>query len=160
MIWSILTFGRHNGKTLPQVVFADPDYFFWAYRAGVLERYGMQDEAEAVYSRAVSIRIPQKGPQKLVAEYAVHPSVGKFVNMEIVPESRPPHQGSTHTTRLPVFDLSFPWRIASYDKAGGKALVDALKVYLFGDPHYRLTKEHCERFFENDANFVLPAASR
>jgi hypothetical protein len=29
-VWIPLWFGKHKGKTLPQVVFADPDYFFWA----------------------------------------------------------------------------------------------------------------------------------
>jgi len=30
MAWSTLPFGKHKGKTLPQIVFADPDWFFWA----------------------------------------------------------------------------------------------------------------------------------
>lgn len=31
-IWSELTFGKHQGKTLPKVVLSDPDWFFWALR--------------------------------------------------------------------------------------------------------------------------------
>jgi len=30
MTWSILKFGKHKGRTLPQVLFQDPDWFFWA----------------------------------------------------------------------------------------------------------------------------------
>ncbi|MCX6929227.1 MAG: hypothetical protein NT154_39315 [Verrucomicrobia bacterium] len=155
MNWTELMFGKHAGKTLPQVVFADPDWFFWAYECGALERHGMQDEAEAVYSRATRIRIPQDDGQSLVAEYALCHKDGRFANVELVLESRPLHQGSSPTMRLPVFDLSVPRRFCAYDKSGCRALVDALKVYLFGDPDYRLTKQHCARFFENDANFVL-----
>ena len=28
--WTQLTNTKHKGKTLPQVIFNDPDYFFWA----------------------------------------------------------------------------------------------------------------------------------
>jgi hypothetical protein len=28
--WLQLRFGKHEGKTLPQIVLSDPDYFFWA----------------------------------------------------------------------------------------------------------------------------------
>ena len=30
MIWTTLNFSRHVGKTLPQILFSDPDWFFWA----------------------------------------------------------------------------------------------------------------------------------
>ena len=144
MGWTELMFGKHEGKTLPQIVFADTDWFFWAYEAGVLDRHGTMDEAKSVCRRATRIRIPQDGVEKLVAEYALCPTTGMFANVEIVPKSRRHHQGSSPTMRLPVFDLSVPRRFNSYDKAGGKALVNALKVYLFGDRDYRLTKDRCE----------------
>lgn len=35
MSWTALEFGRHTGRSLPQVMFADPDWFFWAVEAGV-----------------------------------------------------------------------------------------------------------------------------
>jgi hypothetical protein len=28
-MWSKLYFGKHVGKSLPQILFYDPDYFFW-----------------------------------------------------------------------------------------------------------------------------------
>ena len=30
LTWSPLPFGRYEGKTLPQVVLRDADWFFWA----------------------------------------------------------------------------------------------------------------------------------
>jgi hypothetical protein len=91
----------------------------------------------------------------LVAEYGIHPSTHKFADLEVVPESRPPHVGSTPTFRRDVFDLSVPRQIAEYDKLGGSLLVSALKYYLFQNSKIRLTKKLCEEFFENDSNFVL-----
>jgi|ERR1035441_1594250 hypothetical protein len=161
MIWAALTFGKHAEKTLPQVAFADPDWLFWAVEAGVFKGASvLGDDAERVYSRAKRVRIPQDTGEQLVAEYAFCQQDGRFANVEIVPASRRPHQGSSPTMRLPFFDLSVPRRFCAYDKAGGRTLVAALKVYLFGDPDYRMTRERSGRFFQNDANFVLPAASR
>jgi len=37
MAWSILPFGKHKGKTLPQIVFTDPDWFFWAMEENVFK---------------------------------------------------------------------------------------------------------------------------
>jgi hypothetical protein len=36
MIWPQLHFGHFKGRTLPQVVFIDSDYFFWAHEDGAL----------------------------------------------------------------------------------------------------------------------------
>jgi hypothetical protein len=154
MKWTPLTFGRHKGKTLPQVVFTDPDWFFWCIEQGFVKGE-LQAQAEEIYRRATCIRIPQVGNDVLVAQYMIHPGVGKLCYVELVPEARLQHEGSTPTMRLPVLDLSLPRRVAAYDKLGCKLLVKALKYHLFGSTHYRLSKRHCEEFFNNDANFVL-----
>ncbi len=154
MTWTPLTFGKYAGKTLPQIVFADPDWFFWAFEEAVFDScFSLQSQAKEVHRRATSIKVPQTGTDELIAEYAFHPSDGKFCGVEVVPKSRPRHQGTTGTRRLPVFDLSLPRRLATYDKLGCKLLVATLKFYLFGDEHCRLTTKRCEDFFENDSNF-------
>jgi hypothetical protein len=156
MYWSKLWFGRHKGKTLPQVVFKDPDWFFWAVRAGIFKKRGrLLNEAKEIYRKSQSIRIPKNGSKKLVAEYAVHPSTEKFACMEIVPASRPNHVGSSDTFRGDVIDLSIPRLIAPYDKLGCKSLISNLKSYLFDNESYRMTKKRCEAFFEDDGNFDL-----
>src|SRR5450759_2541978 len=40
MIWSVINFGTHKGKTLPQVLFSDPVWFFWAIEEGVFQNRG------------------------------------------------------------------------------------------------------------------------
>ena len=34
MNWTPLNFGKYEGKTLPQVMFKDPDWFFNGYEKG------------------------------------------------------------------------------------------------------------------------------
>jgi hypothetical protein len=28
--WAKIGYGKHTGKTLPQIILSDPDWFFWA----------------------------------------------------------------------------------------------------------------------------------
>ena len=147
-----LRFRKFPGKTLPQVIFADPDFFFWLHSRGTL--YGtLRREADEIYRKATSIRLPQPG---MVAEYNFHPVAG-FCGVDLVPVDRPAHEGCTRTLRLPVFDLSITSRARAYDKGGGKILVNAVKFHLFGDSHRRMTRQRCEDFFDNEANFARPA---
>jgi hypothetical protein len=40
MRWTTLNFGTHEGKSLPQIVISDPDWFFWAVARGVFTGRG------------------------------------------------------------------------------------------------------------------------
>jgi hypothetical protein len=157
MPWSTLWFGNYKGKTLPQIMFSDPDWFFWALQKGVFKDKGnkLLEEVEELNRKSRKIRIPQTGLKKLVAEYAIHGPTRKFGGMEIVPDSQPRHLGSTSTFRKDHIDLSVPTRISSYDKTGSKLLLSYLKFYLFGNKSYRMTKAKCEAFFEDENNFDL-----
>ena len=112
----------------PQVLFSDPDWFFWAYEQQQTFRGAQRREADLIYVRATHICIPQSGGETLVAEYVVHPTVHKFGGMELVPESRPHHEGSTPTFRLRVIDMSVPRQIAEYDKFGCKVMVAKIEL--------------------------------
>lgn len=55
--WTTLDFGRHNGRTLPQVVLIDPDWFFYALEKGWLQGDSLVAEAKEVASKA---RVPPR----------------------------------------------------------------------------------------------------
>jgi hypothetical protein len=149
--WLEVKFGKHKGKTLPQIVLGDPDWFFWAHEKDAFKDATLKKQAKEIYAKATRIKIPE-GPGSVV-EYVIHPSVGKLVGIKIVPADRPEHEGSSPTHRLKYFDLSFPRRIAPYDKMGGRIIIDAVKRYVFGKPKARLTRARCETFFSNDKHF-------
>jgi hypothetical protein len=154
MAWSTVTFGKHKGKTLPQIVFTDPDWFFWAIEENVFKE-PLRLEAERINARARAIRIPNNTAGDLKAEYLVHPPTGKFGNMEIVPAGQPLHQGSSPAFRSDVINLSVPRNIAPYDKLGCRTLVSSAKYVLFGSTSTRMTKERCEAFLDDPANFAV-----
>lgn len=156
MEWTELWFGKHKGKTLPQIIFIDPDWFFYMMEQKAFQNKGiLREEAEEIYNKARNIRISSKDGEDLVAEYAIHPVSGKFCDLEIIPRDKPRHEGSTTVLRKDVIDLSFPVHFAKYDKLGCKLLLGSLKFYIFGNKDYRLTKARCEGFFNNEGNFVL-----
>ena len=100
MSWTSLNFGKHKGKTLPQVMFNDPDWFFWAFEVRVFEQGGLlKSEAARIHAKATSIRIPQVGSEQLQVEYTFYYSNHTSVGFEVVEKSRPPHDGSSPTVR-------------------------------------------------------------
>ena len=57
MRWSAVPFGKYQGKTLPEIIVRDLDWFFWI----VPKLYGkLADEAEELARRARAIKIPNR----------------------------------------------------------------------------------------------------
>lgn len=155
-MWTELNFGKHKGKTLPQIMFNDPDWFYWAYEQKVFQKKGdLQFEADDIYKKSISIKIPQTGEYKLVAEYAIHPLSNNTVGFELVPESRPSHQGSTKVFRHSIINMKIPRNIEGYDKLGYKIFLNDLKFCLFKNKSFKMTRNRCEDFFNNPDNFEL-----
>ena len=158
MFWPKLTFSEeHRGKTLPQVMFSDPDWFFWAMEQGIFEGRGnLKVEAQDIYKKARSIRIPQAEGEDLVAEYYIYPILENFSKFEIVPRARPIHNGGNRCFRRDVIDMTVVRKMQDYDKLGYKRFIWGIKDYVFRNSDIRMTKRRCEEFFSNDENFVLP----
>lgn len=155
MEWSLIGFGKHKGKSLPQIMFKDADWFFNGLEKGYF-RKDHADEARELYRRARSIRIPQRNGHKMMVEYHIHydsKSKGeKFATMTLIPDGRP---GIGRLNVASSIDFSVPRQYARYDKTGYKNFVFALKAILFGDPSHRMNRRACEAFFNDDDNFDL-----
>ena len=147
-----IQFGKHRGKTLPQIVLSDPDWFFWAYEHKAFQGE-LKVEADEIFRKATSIKIPQVDGEEREVEYLIHADSKKLSGVDAVPKSRPLHSGSSQAFRKPVFDLSVPRQISKFDKLGGKMMVKALKIHIFRDPRTKLTKRVCEKFFNDETNF-------
>lgn len=153
-MWSVAEFGKYRGKgkTLPQILFDDPDWFFFNVEQGRF-RGALAVEAEQLAKKARNIRIPGNEMDNLRAEYVIHPGVGKFADLNIVPKDRPPHEGASPVIYKDRIDMAVVREIAQYDKKGGKMFIACLKSVLFGSSGARLTRARCDEFFEDSKNF-------
>ena len=66
--WLPMPFGKYEGRTLPQVLFKDPDYFFWFLREGALKR-ALAIQAKQLAKKACRIRIPREPAEAFVVDY-------------------------------------------------------------------------------------------
>jgi hypothetical protein len=163
MAWTSLRFGKHCGKTLPQVLFMDPDWFFWAYEQRAFDGSGpaLQAEAERLNLLARRLKVPQgEGEPRRVVRYIIDrppsPLLGRtrVAGFHLIPEG-PSGPEAGETLLKPYIDLSVPRRFGGYDKTAYQILIVQVKELLFGSPRVRMTKERCEAFFDDDNNFDL-----
>jgi hypothetical protein len=150
-VWHKLMFGKHIEKTLPEVIFYDPDYFFWGLENDVFYgRFGPQ--ASLLAQRASNIVLRNRKPGTYVFEWFWGPD-GRFARVEIVKPDQPRHVGSSQTRRTDRLDLSVLRDTNAYDKGGYKRLMRQVRPLLFGKDTLRLSRGRCDAFFNDDANF-------
>jgi len=154
MKWTTIGFGKHKGKTLPEVIFDDPDWFFWAYEKDIFKGV-LAMEIREIYCRARVVRIPEQDGQRMLVEYRFDPNSGKFATMFLIPDAIVFDRQVVSR----VIDFYVPRSRSSYDKIGCKNLVFAFKHIFFGNQSHRLSKRACEDFFSDNSNFVLPDAA-
>ncbi|ABQ05997.1 MULTISPECIES: hypothetical protein [Flavobacterium] len=155
MVFTAVNLKKHLGKTLPQILFADLDYFIWAYENNVFRNPPLKLEAEYIFKRIKNIKIPKENPEEYEVEYLIHQPTGKFGHFELVPKTTPLHKGGSPAFRTENIDLTVARSIAAYDKSGCRTMIEYLKKYYFGDSSYKMVKKRCEDFFNKDSNFVL-----
>jgi hypothetical protein len=98
MRWSTVPFGKYKGKTLPEIIVRDADWFFWT----LPKLYGKPaKEGQELARKAQAIKIPNRYGKHLEVEYRFgmdHRFCGfGFVKAEA--------QRSQWTMRLPYLDL-------------------------------------------------------
>jgi hypothetical protein len=150
MNWTTLNFGKHRGKTLPQIIFDDADWFFNGWENGYFKN-SLAFEAREIYRRARSIRTPEKYGRRMLVEYTIHKPDGKFGMMSLIPDT----PGLEHLRVSSVIDFYVPRLCFGHDKTGYRNFVSNLKTILFGKKSYRMNKQAREDFFSDDSNFVL-----
>lgn len=147
-----ITFGKHAGKTLPQILLNDPDWFFWALEQGTVFKGSLLDEAKDLYRKSRTIKIPRPNPNDFHIEY-VFQADGTFAHFDIVDANRPSHVGSSITHRSTHLDFSVVRSSRIYDKTGNKLFLSCFRYHFFGSGSAYLTKDRAESFFSDPNNF-------
>ncbi|MGH6671793.1 MAG: hypothetical protein ACRECV_07440 [Xanthobacteraceae bacterium] len=125
MSWSTVPFGKYNGKTLPEIIVGDLDWFYWA----LTRLYGwLGEEAQFLARRAQAIRIPRRDWANCEIEYQ-YDRGGGFRGFRVVEVDNPLY--SKWATRLPHLDLSLACHGKSYDKGSGRRMIRDFSHQLF-----------------------------
>jgi hypothetical protein len=152
-MWSTVQIGKHQGKTIPQIILSDPDYFFWAIEQDNFFRGRLATEARDSRSKIRRIKIPKSNPHDWLIEYWwAHD--GKFARFDIIESNRPPHAGSSFTLRKRHLDFAVVRESKHYDKLGYRLFLDSFKYHFLGKTSARITKAVAEKFFDTPSNFV------
>ena len=154
MDWTSIRFGKFRGKSLPEIIFVDADYFFYAFENNFF--YGdLAKQAEELYRRARSIWVPSRNGQKMLVQYFFdyNPKSKKeeFSMMKLISDGS--DLGLPNVS--PWIDFFVPRSRSHFDKNGYKNFVVALKGILFGNPSYRMNTQSCELFFNRQRYFDL-----
>jgi len=145
MRWTVVPFGKYKGKTLPEIIVRDLDWFLWA----LPKFYGrLAYEAQQLARKTRAIKISKSYKGKLEVEYRYEMD-RRFCGFSFVEADS---EYTRWSTRLPYLDLSWPLR-RKYDKRVGRIMIREFRIHYF-DKHKRLTKDRCEEFFSNDRNFI------
>ena len=69
-MWTVCNLGKwyDKGMALPQILFADPDFLFWAVEKGAF-RGRQADEAKELDRKARRIKIPKPDPENWEIQY-------------------------------------------------------------------------------------------
>jgi len=150
-MWSEIDFGKWTGKgkTLPQILVADPDWFFWAVENKAFKGSAAR-QAEILARRARAIKIPASYIKTHCVQHWLTPT-GKYARFDLIDKSQGDHHGSSTEVRRDTLNLEFPRRISSYDKTGCKLMMASFKKYWFEGKTF--TKDRVEKFFDDQNNF-------
>jgi hypothetical protein len=114
-VWTVVSFGKYKGKTLPQIALIDPDWFFWAVENQVFNKSPeLRTEADEICRKATKIKVPGEKGAKVRVEYTIQPHVGKLADVSVIIAGTPRHEGSSATFVRDYLDLSTAWQIAPY----------------------------------------------
>src|SRR3954447_7787004 len=109
--------GEHAGKTLPEILFTDPDWFFDALENGKFQRYQEElvEEARDLAKKARNIKIREENPDDWIVEYYRE---GGFTRFNIVEADRAPHRGQSVVRYSKNIDMSMLRSVKKYGKLG------------------------------------------
>jgi len=156
MGWSIVNFGKYSEmkKSLPEIVFDDPDYFLWGYENNIFRKQGeLESQAEELYSKIRAIKIPNNENSELVCEFCKNLKTGKIDTIQL--NYKDGRRDINCVYRESYIDLAFP---REYDKKVfevTKRLLPQFFQILFDENNIQLPKKICEEFFSDDYNFSI-----
>ena len=150
-------FGKYGEKTLEWLFFNDPGYVWWMIKEGVhRKRFTGPKLARFVElaKKAKRLKIPgvcpwcRKRPvdRMLLVRHTSGGLARADFDCDVCAKEVP------DAIQMPPGFFT-PDAFRSYDKTGGKFMVQAIKRAYFGSSSHRMTQKRLEEFFDTEGNF-------
>lgn len=169
MKWNKVNFGtteKVKGKTLPQIMFIDPDWFYTQYEyadSHLRKVFGVQ--AEMIYQRSRNIK-PRNG--HYIKYFLFYDGTSDGFTPISKEDAETKFKECIETSIycqdielldaqkfkiLKRLDIRYPKCLKNYDKKSCKIFIDEIKEYL--DLGKQISEKKAIEFFENDDNFII-----
>lgn len=153
-------FGKYRERTLEWLFFNDPGYVWWMIDDGAVKNLSpaARSRFDDLVRRASHLAVPGTCEQCRRAPvsrmFLTQHSSGGLARIDFYCDACKYEGGSLSFAAKPAFYTPDFYR--SYDKTGGRFLVNAIKRAYFGSSGSRMTQKRMEEFFNNPSNFVNP----
>ena len=156
--WLDLRFTKYKGRSLPEIIFLDPNWFFWSceqkiFKANINEM--LVSQADSLFKKATHIKPPFIGKGRPVVQYFVNQRNGKFAQIKVVSDTIMPSElGVTPIFTKTAIDWSIPRNLNFNDKEGTESIVRRTKILYFG-VDFHMSRARAEEFFDDDRRFDM-----
>ena len=148
--WVHLDFGRHAGKTLPELVFTDPQYFFQTLTDEIFHD-DLFIQAAIINRRMKHILPPRPRPSKW--EFLIDlGSEKEFKDFKIVMIDNREHEKEQWQFRAKHLNLSV---VAEQSRAVCEKMLSRIKEEFFPEAGENLSRPDYEKFIWRNSNFDL-----
>lgn len=138
-------------KTLPEIIFEDPDYFLWGYEKNIFSKsISLQYEADELYDKIRNMKIPENDDNKLVCEFCKNPKTGKLDILQLN-NCFDRDKNCVYSNRS--IDISLPRNYEINPLENTNVLLPQLFKILFGDANIKPSKNLCIEYFNDESNF-------
>jgi hypothetical protein len=151
-------YARATFNTVEEILWRDPGYVWWMESERMHHtRRDIDTRAfDALTAKARNLKIPRpcvwcKGERPVTRMFVTRHISRGAACVDFDCDECKPMGGSMHVALPPGFFTPDIFR--SYDKTGGRFLVEAIKREFFGDKSYRMTKKRVEEFWNDASNF-------
>lgn len=152
MYWAKVDFGTHKGKTLPEIILQDPDYFIWCIDKAIFNNHPeLVDEADSLWRKMRSIKIPNNENNEMVVDYKIDNEKSEINRIILNGVDTQRDKNTVH--RAGYLDLSFAHYYSNEKRnATIKVLPEIFKI-VFGEMKIRPSIVEFEEFLLNEDNF-------
>jgi hypothetical protein len=149
-MWSVVNFGKYEGKTLPEIALNYPDYFVWAQREGVFRSRGidLERQAQDVAFKASHILPPRSNPKMWEIQYAFDLEMD-FLGCFVLKTDGPEKSGFVIVRREPCFNLFYLARLNRNKRDPCNQLLGHFRYLYFAGKSF-LTRTDCEQFLDDE----------